>query len=119
MTQGRTFADNAGLAQAVEVRSRGSFSTAAVTWQRGSGEIIATIIAKATYALEPEVAALLEEPDPIHEVDDHWDDDLRKSVRMPSDLAPIKNTYDVVVVGHAYAAKAAESTVLRVAVGSV
>ena len=109
----------ASPSQAVEVRSRDSFATAVVTWQRGSGEYIATIIAKATYALDPEVAVLLEEPDGIHEVDDHWDDDLRKSVRVPSDLAPLKNSYDIVVVGHAHAPKAAESTVIRVAVGSV
>ncbi len=104
---------------AVEVRSEGPFACAAVTWQRGSGEYVATIVAKATYALEPEIAALLDEPDPVHEVDDHWDDDLRKSVRVPSDLAPVKSTYDVVVVGHAHAPKAAESAVIRVSVGSV
>ncbi|MFO0611585.1 MAG: DUF2169 domain-containing protein [Polyangiaceae bacterium] len=105
----------------VEVRSRAPFSVGTVLWQETSGRLIATIIAKATYSLDQEVCALSEDPEPILESDDHWDDDRTKSVRMPSDLVPFKHAPEVLVVGHAYAPdeKPAHAIVARVAVGSV
>lgn len=103
----------------VEVHVDGPFAGGVVVWQRHRGEFVATVVAKATYALEPELCALLDEPDPLQAADDHWDDDPQRSVRIPSDLALLKSTYDVVVIGHAYAAKAAQSAVARVVVGTV
>lgn len=104
---------------AVEVRVDGPFAGGVVVWQRHPGEFVATVVAKATYALEPELCALLDEPDPIQIADDHWDDDPQRSVRIPSDLALFKVTNDVVVIGNAYAAKAAQSAVARIVIGSV
>lgn len=105
----------------VDVRSRAPFSVGTVLWQDTSGRLIATIVAKATYSLDGEVCALSDDPDPIQESDDHWDDDRTKSVRMPSDLVPFKHAPEVLVVGHAYAPdeKPAHAIVTRIAVGTV
>lgn len=108
-------------ASLLDLRVDGPFALGAVLWQRAVGEIVCTVVAKATYALENELCPLLDEPDAIQIADDHWDDDPTKSVRIPSDLAPFKSTYDVVVVGHAHAPheRPVQELVVRVGVGSI
>ncbi len=88
---------------------------------RAPGQRVATVVAKATYALDHELCALLDEPDPIQSVDDYWDDDESKSVSAPSDLALFKPVSEVVVVGHAYAPKdrPTQSIMVRIAVGPI
>ena len=90
-------------------------------WQGNSGAVFATIIAKATYALDRELCALLDDPEPIQDHDDHWDDDKQKSVHIPSDLVPFKAKPEVVVVGHAFGAgeRPSHGVFVRVSVGSI
>lgn len=109
---------DAGL---LDLRVDGPFAVGAILWQRGIGEIVCTVVAKATYALENELCPLLDEPDAIQIADDHWDDDPTKSVRIPSDLAPFKSTYDVVIVGHAHSAheRPVHDLVVRLGIGSI
>src|SRR6185437_14798586 len=57
--------------------------------------------------------------EPIHERDGYWDDDPRRSLYAPNDLAPFKPHADVLLVGHAYAPRSevARSLTARLIVG--
>lgn len=105
----------------LDIRVEGPFAVGAVLWQRAPDDLVCTVVAKATYALENDLCALLDEADAIQIADDHWDDDPTKSVRIPSDLALFKSTYDVVVVGHAHAAheRPVQDLIVRIGVGSI
>jgi hypothetical protein len=118
VSEGRDSRPVSSRGEAVEIRGHAPFDAAVVVWQR-RGETVATVIAKATYALEPEVCPLLEEPDAIQRIDETWDDQTGRSVRVPSDLAPIKCGYDVLVVGHAHAPKAATRVLVRLVISSI
>lgn len=118
MSEGRDSRPGASRGDAVEIRGHGPFDAGVVVWQR-RGETVATVIAKATYALEPEVCPLLEDPDAIQRVDEAWDEQAGRSIKIPSDLAPIKCGYDVLVIGHAHAPKAATRVVVRLAISSI
>lgn len=75
------------------------------------------IVAKTGYAFGPcgsdglAMLVPLDPPAPLHQQDRHYDDDIERSVRVESDLAPYKPRCDVVVVGdaHAPAGRAAAS----------
>lgn len=66
------------------------------------------IVAKTGYRMAPgETAGMArliptDEPLPLYDKDQHYDDDLEKSVRVESDLAPYKPVCDVVVIGEAH-----------------
>lgn len=63
-----------------------------------------TIIVKGSFSIRPgDAAALAEDPLPIAETDEFYDDDEIQSVRLESDMAPFKPRCDVVLVGRAYA----------------
>src|SRR5262249_15774575 len=78
-----------------------------------------TVVCKATYALEPGESKLAPDQEPVHDREGHWDGDPRRSVHVPSDLAPFKPRADVVLVGHAYAPRSelARSLGVRLMVG--
>ena len=79
------------------------------------------IVAKTGYAFGPcgadGLAALvpLDPPAPLYDADRHYDDDIDRSVRAESDLAPYKPRCDVVVVGDAHAPAGQAATSFRIA----
>lgn len=79
------------------------FRTASLVWQPRPGAHVLTVICKATFTLQPSECVPAPEDDPPNEVDDHWDDDVQRSLHAASDLVPFKRHADVLVVGHAYA----------------
>lgn len=81
---------------------------ASVLWRRllavGAQESWSvTLVVKATYALRPGESPLALEQESPHEADEHWGHDARKSLRVASDLAPFKDSAEVLVTGAAYA----------------
>lgn len=74
-------------------------------WQLKSGAFAQTIIAKATFVLEPDHAKLAPENDwvAIHAQDVFVKDEPHAVLRSPSDHVPYKRRVDVAIVGHAYA----------------
>lgn len=105
----------------MEVVSHSPLPVASQLWQARPGSWVITFVAKATFDLQPGNAQLAATQEPIHEQDCHWDDDPARSVYAPSDLAPLKNRADVVLVGSAYAPKgqAARSLFARLIVGEL
>jgi hypothetical protein len=75
------------------------------TWQLKSGAFAQTIIAKATFVLEPGHAKLAPEKDwvEIHERDVFVKNEPHEVLWAPSDQVPYKRRADVLLVGHAYA----------------
>lgn len=79
------------------------------------------IVAKTGYAFGPcggdGLAALtpLDPPAPVYHEDRYYDDDIDRSVRAESDLAPYKPRCDVVVVGDAHAPAGQAAASFRVA----
>lgn len=92
-----------GSRAGIEVRCRAPFAVGVVLWRDEAGQVLATVVAKATYALEPGTSALVDVPDPIRPRDEYWEDGSAASLRFPSDLAPFKAAHEVLVVGHVYA----------------
>ena len=105
----------------ISVVSPGPFAVGSVVFRDGRDKLMCTVVAKATYALMPGVSAPLAEYLPIQEEDGHWDDNVAKSVHVPSDLAPFKKAPEVVVVGSAFAPgeRLLPCVVARVVIGSV
>lgn len=62
-----------------------------------------TIVVKVTFRLRHGGTAVLVAPEPIEHEDDHVDDDLERSLRAASDLAPFLPMGGVVLTGHALA----------------
>ena len=87
----------------MDVISVSPLQVGSTVWQPSPGRFALTVVCKATYTLAPEVSPLAEDQEIIHEKDNHWDDDPRRSVDAPGDLAPFKPRADVLLVGHAYA----------------
>jgi len=75
----------------------------AFVFQPFSGTHALTVVQKLTFVLAPEVCPLAPDQEPIHEEELHWDDDPRKSLFAPSDVAPFKRRADVLLVGSAFA----------------
>jgi hypothetical protein len=90
-------------------------------WRRGDGGGACTVVVKATYDLAPEEARLAEQQEPIHDADEHWDDDPARSLYASSDLVPHKARADVVLVGRAFAPRdePVASLLARLVVGTV
>lgn len=90
-------------------------------WQPRAGAFAQTVIAKATYLLEPGICTLAPEQDAISEKDTHWNDDEARSVYAPSDKAPFKPNADVMLVGNAFApgGQPVRSLVARLSVGKI
>ncbi|MFS8067145.1 MAG: DUF2169 domain-containing protein [Byssovorax sp.] len=87
----------------MDVISLSPLRVGSTVWQSSPGRFALTVVCKATYTLAPEVSPLADEQEAINEQDNHWDDDPRRSVEAPGDLAPFKPRGDVLLVGYAYA----------------
>lgn len=105
----------------MQIESHGPFRTETILWQPSHGTHALTVICKATFMLTPGTMEVAVQEEPIHSIDDHWDDDVHRSVRAPSDMVPMKPSADVVVVGYAHApeARPVRSLVARLAVGDI
>lgn len=105
----------------MDVVSLCPFVASKVVWQAHSGTFALTVIVKATFILRPGVAQLAPEQDPIIEHDRFYDEDPRRSVRVPNDVVPYKPRADVLLVGHAYAPgkQPVRSLVTRFVVGEM
>lgn len=105
----------------MEVVTHSPLPVASQLWQSRPGSWVLTFVAKATFDLQPGKAQLAADQEPIHEQDCHWDDDPGRSLYAPSDLAPLKNRADVVLVGSAYAPKGqtVRSLFARLSVGDL
>ncbi|APR83168.1 D-alanyl-D-alanine carboxypeptidase [Minicystis rosea] len=92
-----------------------------VLWKTATGALTLTVVAKATYELRPAESPLAPEQDEPTEHDEYWDDDERRSLHAPSDVAPFKRRADVILVGHAFAPgkQPVRSLVARILVGEV
>jgi hypothetical protein len=80
-----------------------------------------TVVCRATFLLRPGESVLApDQEDPI-EQDDHWNDDPRRSLRLASDLVPMKPRADITLVGNAFAPghAAVRSLVVRLLVGEL
>ncbi|MFT3774516.1 MAG: DUF2169 domain-containing protein [Minicystis sp.] len=105
----------------MEVVSACPLRVGSVLWKTATGALTLTVVAKATYDLCPAESPLAPEQDEPTETDEFWDDDERRSLHAPSDVAPFKRRADVILVGHAFApgGQAVRSLIARVLVGEV
>jgi hypothetical protein len=105
----------------MELVSVSPLRVSSLLWQKGPSAWVLTLVCKATYDLLPGEARLADDQESPNESDDHWNDDVSRSVRSPSDLAPLKLRADVVLVGSAFAPGGvpARSLVARLAVGKI
>ncbi len=103
------------------VRVDGPVAVRSLAWSRGPGEAFCTVIAKATFTLAQGQCSMAPIPDPILEHDVFWFDDPRRSVRAPSDWAPLKTAAEVTLSGSAYTESKRDETRVhaRLVVGSV
>ncbi|MDI1448041.1 DUF2169 domain-containing protein [Polyangium sp. 6x1] len=105
----------------MDVVAQGPLPVASLLWQSRPGTWALTVVCKATFLLVPTEAQLAPEQDPVVEQDEHWDDDESRSLRAASDMAPLKQRADVVLVGMAFAPEGhpTRSFVARMLVGDV
>lgn len=105
----------------MEVLSLGPLYAAGLPWQRQNRDWMLTVVCKATFDLAPGELRLSASQEPINDSDNHWDDDVHRSVYAPNDLAPFKKGADVTLVGNAYAPhrQATRSVLARLVVGSI
>jgi hypothetical protein len=103
----------------MDVVSVSTLRATSLVWQPRPSAWVLTVVAKVTYALRPGEAVLAPEQEAPTEDDDHWDDNPARSVRVPSDVAPVKPRVEVVLVGNAFAPGRipVRSLVARLAVG--
>jgi hypothetical protein len=94
---------------------------ASLLWQPQPGVWTLTVVCRATFLLRPGESVLApDQEDPI-EQDDHWNDDPHRSLRLASDLVPMKPRADITLVGNAFAPghAAVRSLVVRLLVGEL
>ncbi len=105
----------------MDVTSISPLRTGSVLWRPRPDRWTLTVVCKATYALEAGESGLAPEQMGVNEHDGFWDDDARRSVFAPSDLAPFKPRADVILVGHAYAPRSelVRSLTARLLVGEM
>jgi hypothetical protein len=105
----------------MEVASISPLRVGSVLWRPRPDRWTVTVVCKATYALEPGESGLAPDQEAVRGRDTHWDDDPRRSLYAPSDLAPFKPRADVVLVGNAYAPRSelVRSLVARLIVGEM
>ena len=105
----------------MEVLSLGPLYAVGLPWQRQARDWLLTVVCKATFDLAPGELRLSAGQEPINEGDNHWDDDVRRSVYAPNDMAPFKKGVDVTLVGNAYAPhrQPCRSVLARLVVGTI
>lgn len=87
----------------MDVVSACPLRVASLAWKARTGTWVLTVVCKATYRLEQHTSPLADAQEHPNDEDNHWDDDPRKSVYAPSDLAPFKTRAEVLLVGNAFA----------------
>lgn len=99
----------------------GGVQASSLLWRLRNGAWAQTVIAKLTFELRPGTAVLADAQEPVLSQDEHWDDDLARSIFAPSDLVPFKARADVVLVGDAFAPRGdpVRSLVARLQVGDI
>ncbi len=105
----------------MHVISTCSLPVASLLWQPQPSVWMLTVVCRATFQLRPGESVLApDQEDPI-EHDDHWNDDAGRSLRVASDLVPMKPRADITLVGHAFAPghAAVRSLVVRLLVGEL
>ncbi len=105
----------------MDILAAAPFRAGSIAWQEQPEQWTLTVVCKATYALAPGTSALATEPEDVNERDNHWDDDPRRSVYAPCDLAPRKPHAEVMLVGSAFAPKGepVHALVVRLIVGEL
>ncbi len=105
----------------MEVLSLAPLYAAGLPWQRQKGDWVLTVVCKATFDLAPGELRLSASQEPLNESDNHWDDDVRRSVYAPNDMAPFKKGADITVVGSAYAPhrQPCRSVLARLTIGTI
>src|SRR6185503_6263331 len=90
-------------------------------WQSSPSAWTLTVICRATFLLQPSESVLAPDQEPPTPEDDYWNDDAGRSLRVASDLVPLKLRPDVTLVGHAFApkGKTARSLAVRLLVGEI
>jgi hypothetical protein len=103
----------------MDVQSLGPLKVGSLLWQSPRGGWVLTIAAKATFELTQGEARLAERQEELLSRDRGYDDG--PGVQAPTDLAPFKPLVDLLVVGHAFAAREEppRPIVARVAVGEI
>ncbi len=94
---------------------------ASILWQPQRGGFALTVVAKATFRLQPHEARLAQEQEYPNDDDNFWNDDAARSLSSPTDLVPFKARPDVMLVGHAFAPRnqTVRSLVARITIGDV
>lgn len=105
----------------MEVIATKPLRSASVVWRQRNGSHVLTAVCKVTYELQPIESPVAEHQEDVNEYDNYWNDDPARSLHSASDLVPFKPRADVVLVGHAFAARGApaRSVVARLLVGDV
>lgn len=105
----------------MEVVSLSPLPVGSILWQHRPGAFALTVIVKATFQLQPGIATLAEQQEPIHVADNHWNDDPARSLFCPTDLVPVKPRADITLSGSAYApmGQPVNSLFARLIVGDV
>jgi hypothetical protein len=105
------------------VTSECELPVASMIWQPQRAAWTLTVICRATFRLLPGESLLLpgSEQEAPYEHDDHWNDDEDRSLRVASDLVPLKPRADVTLIGHAFAPDGVpvRSLVTRLVIGEV
>ncbi len=101
--------------------TRSPIPAATMVWQPAPSRTALTVVAKATFTLAPGISPLAGVEEPLHEHEKHWDDDPNKSLYAPSDMVPLKQKAEIVLVGDACAPDGvpARSLLVRLAFGKV
>ena len=87
----------------MRINNQSGFDVATMLWEDLQGQAKLSVIVKATFGISAETGASLAERQlPILIGDEHYGKDLTSSVRLESDMVPLKPHCDVVLVGHAY-----------------
>lgn len=104
----------------MDVVSAGPLRVASLRWRgQRAGEVL-TVVAKATFHLQPGACVLANEQEDPNEQENHWDDDEKRSLYSPTDLVPWKPRPEVTLVGNAFAphGEPVSRLVARMIVGS-
>ncbi len=99
----------------VRVTALGKVATGSVLW-RTHDKLHCTVVVKAVFSLRDGEAMQRTAASRVNADDTYNGDDPKRSVRLPSDLAPYLGRCDVVFVGNAYAPPGTKKTNVRLAV---
>lgn len=110
-----------GIQSPIAVHLEGPFAATTFLWRGRRGELQCSVIVKTTYLLRSGSCPVADRPDPIWTADLHWDSSPLRSVRVPSDLAPLKHAPEVTLVGHAFSpdGQPIEQLAVRLSVGDI